>query len=201
MKSRRYFVHPNAMVDAETIGDGTRIWAFTHVCRGATVGDNVNIGEHCYIEGGARIGSNVTIKNGVMLWEGVRVEDDAFIGPGVVFTNDLSPRSPRFGPVRLKYRSKEWLLPTVVERGASIGANATICPGIRIGGFAMIGAGSVVTHTVAAHEIVFGAPARSHGFACVCGQKLRWRKQKGVCPQCNRHYRKMGKVVTLLDSV
>ncbi len=124
-----FFRHPSALVESTTVGAGTRIWAFAHVLKGARIGQHCNIGDHCFVEGGARIGDNVTVKNGVAIWEGVVVADNVFVGPFSVFTNDLAPRSPRFPGAARRYASKAWLRRTVVEAGASIGANATILCG------------------------------------------------------------------------
>jgi acetyltransferase-like isoleucine patch superfamily enzyme len=183
-------VHPGALVDSRAIGPGTRIWAFTHVCEGAVIGADCNVGEGCYIEGGSRIGDRVTVKNGVMIWEGVAVEDDAFIGPGVVFTNDMHPRSARSPAARARYRDKTWLQPTLVGRGASIGANATIASGIAIGAFAMIGAGAVVTADIAPYAIAAGVPARARGWACACGETLALRAGRAECGACGARYRR-----------
>jgi UDP-2-acetamido-3-amino-2,3-dideoxy-glucuronate N-acetyltransferase len=114
------YIHPTALVEAEQIGAGTRIWAFTHVCKEVTVGSDCNIGSHCYLESGVRIGDRVTIKNGNYLWAGVTICDGAFVGPQVVFTNDLHPRSPRLPHAASRYDSQAWLSPTVVEEGATI---------------------------------------------------------------------------------
>jgi acetyltransferase-like isoleucine patch superfamily enzyme len=145
------FVHPLADVQTENIGAGTRIWQFVVVLPDANIGADVNICSHCFIENDVVIGDRVTIKNGVQLWDGLRIEDDVFIGPNVTFTNDRYPRS----------RNREVdLLRTVVNKGASIGAGAVICPGITIGAGAMVGAGSVVVRDVAAGATVLGNPAR-----------------------------------------
>ena len=172
MNDSQVFVHPQAVVESDAIGTGTRIWALTHVGKGAALGADCNIGEGCYIEAGSRIGDRVTVKNGAMIWEGVTIGDDVFVGPGVVFTNDARPRSPRFSGVQDKYRSTGWLASTTVGRGASIGANCTISCGLSIGEFAMIGAGAVVTTDIPAHVLAFGNPARARGYVCVCGEKL-----------------------------
>ena len=182
--------HRTALVDSRTIGSGTRVWAFAHICRDAVIGANCNIGDHCYIEGGSRLGNNVTVKNAVMIWEGVTIADDVFIGPGVVFTNDRRPRSPRFALVQARYSDKKWLAPTQVSQAVSIGANATIGCGISIGEYAMIGAGAVVTKDVPAHGLVYGNPARLQGYVCACGQRLRFVKNQGCCPDCRLAYRK-----------
>jgi acetyltransferase-like isoleucine patch superfamily enzyme len=143
-------VHPWGLCESHDVGAGTRIWAFAHVLRDAIIGVDCNIGDHAYIEGGAVIGNRVTIKNAVLVWDGMTIEDDVFIGPGVVFTNDPWPRSG----------VRDNLLPTLVGRGASIGANATIVCGVVIGEHAMVGAGAVVTADVEPFTVVVGNPAR-----------------------------------------
>jgi UDP-2-acetamido-3-amino-2,3-dideoxy-glucuronate N-acetyltransferase len=144
-----FFQHPTALVESRKIGAGTRIWAMAHVLPGATIGEDCNICDHTFIENGVSIGNRVTIKSGVQLWDGVTIEDDVFIGPNATFTNDRFPRS--------KTRPAEYSR-TVVKRGASIGANATLLPGISIGERAMVGAGSVVTRSVPPLAIVAGTP-------------------------------------------
>lgn len=158
------FIHPQALVESDRIGEGTRIWAFAHVMSGAVIGADCNVGDHAFIETGADVGNGVTIKNNVLIWKGVRIADYAFIGPNVVFTNDRHPRSPRMPVMKLKALSEtDWLVETFVEEGASIGANATILPGIRLGRYCMVGAGSVVTKDVKPFELVAGNPARVIG--------------------------------------
>ena len=183
-----FFQHPSALVESAAVGAGTRIWAFAHVLKGARIGRNCNIGDHCFVEGGARIGDNATIKNGVAVWDGVVVRDNVFIGPFAVFTNDLVPRSPRSPGAVWRYASKGWLSRTVVEEGASIGANATILCGLRIGRFAMVGAGAVVTRHVPAYALVIGVPARQVGWVCECGARVA-ADGGGVasCPACRLH--------------
>lgn len=143
-------IHPNALVETRHIGKDTRIWAFVHILPKARIGADCNLCDHVFIENDVIIGDRVTIKSGVQVWDGVRIEDDVFIGPNVTFTNDPFPRSKQ---------DPESFLTTVVKRGASIGANATILPGITIGQKAMIGAGSVVTEDIPPNAIVFGNPA------------------------------------------
>ena len=144
-------IHPLSDVQSQTIGEGTRIWQFSVVLAGAKIGDNCNICAQVFIENDVVIGDNVTIKNGVQLWDGLRIENNVFIGPNVTFTNDLFPRSKVY-PVQF--------LQTIVKSGASIGANATILPGVTIGEGAMVGAGAVVTKDVPAGAVVIGNPAK-----------------------------------------
>ena len=150
------FVHPQALCESKSIGRGTRIWAFAHVLLGASLGEDCNVCDSVFIENDVVLGDRVTIKCGVQLWNGLRIEDDVFIGPNATFTNDPFPRSRQYlteHPV------------TTVRRGASIGANATILPGITIGKGALVGAGSVVTRDVPDRAIVVGNPARVTGYA------------------------------------
>jgi UDP-2-acetamido-3-amino-2,3-dideoxy-glucuronate N-acetyltransferase len=145
------FIHALADVQSQSIGEDTRIWQFTVILKNAVVGKNCNICAHTLIENDVQIGDNVTVKSGVFLWDGLRVESDVFIGPNVTFTNDLRPRSKQ-------YPGK--FLETLVKNGASIGANATILPGLTIGQDAMIGAGAVVTKDVPDRAVVAGNPAK-----------------------------------------
>jgi len=158
-----YFSHPSALVESEHIGPGTRIWAFAHVFKGAVIGAECNIGDHCFIEGGGRIGDHVVVKNGVSIWSGVILEDYVFVGPNAVFTNDQFPRAKVFHTEDIK---------TLIRRGASIGANATILCGITLGSWCMIGAGSVVTHNVPDFGLVYGNPSKLQGWICKCGIRL-----------------------------
>jgi len=194
--SQPFYQHPTALVDSRDVGAGTRIWAYAHVMAGARIGRDCNLGDHCFVESGVRIGDGVTLKNGVMLWEGVQVDNYVFIGPGVVFTNDRHPRSPRFPLVAERYSDKRWLVPTVIEEGASVGANATILCGITIGRFALVGAGAVLTSNVPPHRLVCGVPARSVGYVSEAGCPLKFNA-RGVakCPETGRQYRlRRGKV-------
>jgi acetyltransferase-like isoleucine patch superfamily enzyme len=159
------FVHPKGLCESDSVGAGTRVWAFAHVLPGAVIGGDCNICDHAFVEGGARLGNNVTVKNGVLVFDGVTCEDDVFLGPAMVFTNDYLPRAA------IK-KGHDGLLPTTVRRGATIGANATIVCGITIGEQAFIGAGSVVVGDVPAHSITYGNPARHHGWICECTERL-----------------------------
>ena len=182
------FIHPTAIVETDRIGAGTRIWAYTHVMPGASIGANCNIGEHCFIEAGAAVGNLVTIKNGNMIWDGVRLEDGVFVGPQVVFTNDLYPRSPRLPIVHKRYADRRWLRPTVVERGASLGAGAVILAGITLGEYCMVGAGSTVTRGVPPQTLVVGSPASARGWVCYCGKPLRIVGGTARCSECAQEF-------------
>lgn len=167
------FIHPRALCESDSVGPGTRVWAFAHVMRGAVVGADCNVGGGVFIEAGAVIGDRVTIKNQAMIWDGVRIEDDAFIGPGAVFANDRHPRSPRMPGGADRYDGSDaWKVATVVRRGASLGAGAVVLPGVTVGRYACVGAGAVVTRDVAPHRLVVGNPARAVGWSCVCGGLL-----------------------------
>ena len=145
------FIHPSSDVQSKQVGEGTRIWQYVVVLPGAVIGRDGNICSHCFIENKVVVGDRVTVKCGVQLWDGITLEDDVFVGPNATFTNDLQPSSRNTAPT---------LLPTLVKKGASIGANATILPGITIGEGAMVGAGAVVTKDVPPRTLVFGNPAR-----------------------------------------
>jgi acetyltransferase-like isoleucine patch superfamily enzyme len=186
------FVHAQALCESDTVGEGTRIWAFAHVMRGAVVGQQCNIGEGVFVEGGAVLGDRVTVKNQCLVWDGVHLGDDVFVGPGVVFTNDLRPRSPHMPEAAARYRAKaNWLLETHVERGASLGARAVVLPGIRIGEYAMVGAAALVTRDVLPHQLVLGQPARPVGWVCVCGARLLPGTDRDLvaCPECAVRFR------------
>ena len=158
-KHERALVHPGAQ-----IGEGTRIWANANILEGAVIGEHCNIGDGCYVEGGALIGNHVTLKNGAALFDGVTLQDDVFVGAGAVFINDRHPRS---------HRRDAWVLEKIlVQKGATIGANATLICGVTIGAYAVIGAACVVVKNVPAHTIVVGNPARWVGYACCCGRTL-----------------------------
>ena len=160
-----FFKHPTAIVESDNIAEGTKIWHFAHVRAGAKIGKNCIVGKSAYIDTDVEIGNGVKIQNFVSVYKGVRIEDDVFVGPSVTFTNDLYPRAFRW--------DEDKVIPTLVKKGASIGANSTIICGVTIGEYAMIGAGSVVTKDVPDYGFVFGIPARLKGFVCQCGMKLQ----------------------------
>jgi acetyltransferase-like isoleucine patch superfamily enzyme len=191
MKAKNLFIHEDAVVETTHVGEGTRIWRNVHIMPGAVIGSKCNIGEGCYIEGRVKIGSRVTIKNNVAIWDRITIEDDVFIGPAAVFTNDLKPRAFR------KMESED-LIETHVEKGATIGANATVVCGIRIHDYAFIGAGSVVTRDVPSHHLVYGNPAAFKGFICRCTAPLLPKKETARC-QCGLRYTIRGKTVVLIE--
>jgi len=160
-----FFKHERALVhEGAKIGEGTRVWANANILDGSIIGEHCNICDGCYVEKGAIIGNHVTLKNGVAVFDGVTLENDVFVGAGVAFINDRNPRSNR---------KDAWVLEkTLVQRGASIGANATVMCGVTIGPYAVIGAGCVVVKNVPGYTIVVGNPARWAGYACCCGRKL-----------------------------
>jgi len=173
-----YFKHERALVHPKAqIGEGSRIWAYANVLEGALVGKGCNVCDGCFVEGGAVVGDHVTLKNGVALFNGVTLEDDVFVGAGVTFINDRYPRSNR---------ADAWTLEkTLVKKGATIGANATVMCGVVVGEYALIGCGSVVIGDVAPFTIVAGNPAVRKGYACRCGKPLNNDLQ---CP-CGLRYR------------
>lgn len=178
-------IHSHALVETDEIGEGTSIWAFAHVMKGARIGSRCNIGDHAFIESGAVVGNNVTVKNQVLIWDGILIEDDVFVGPAVSFTNDRFPRSPRMPESQQRYAAKEnWLSVTIVRHGCSIGAGAIICPGIELGRYSVVAAGAVVTRNVAPFSMVRGNPARHCQFVCTCGQPLGGEWEKTECEKC-----------------
>jgi UDP-2-acetamido-3-amino-2,3-dideoxy-glucuronate N-acetyltransferase len=172
MTNPPFYIHPSAEVSPDAqIGQGTRIWRQAHVREHAQIGETCNIGKGVYIDTNVHIGSNVKIQNHASLFEGLTLEDGVFVGPHVCFTNDLLPRA--ITPDGKLKMADDWVItPTLVKYGASIGAGSIIVCGITIGEFALIGAGSVVTRDVPPHALVFGNPARQHGYVCHCARKL-----------------------------
>jgi UDP-2-acetamido-3-amino-2,3-dideoxy-glucuronate N-acetyltransferase len=173
------FIHERALVETDHIGEGTRIWAFAHVMRGVVVGRNCNIGDHVFIESHVTLADNVTVKNGVSIWEHVHVGENVFLGPNVVLTNDRFPRS----------RDSNWRPEeTWLEEGVTVGANATILCGIRLGRRCLVGAGSVVTRDVPPHALVVGNPARQCAWVCHCAKRLEPVDGAANCTGCGRAY-------------
>jgi UDP-2-acetamido-3-amino-2,3-dideoxy-glucuronate N-acetyltransferase len=180
-----FFAHESSYIDdGAVIGAGTRIWHFSHVMPGAVIGERCNLGQNVVVMPGTRIGNNVKIQNNVSIYEGVVLEDDVFCGPSCVFTNVINPRS--------HVSRKSEYLPTVVKRGASIGANATIICGSIIGEYAFVGAGAVVRRDVPAYALMLGVPARRAGWMCRCGIRLQVRAGEATCPACGARYREGG---------
>lgn len=174
-----YFVHESSYIDENVeIGDGTKIWHFSHVHKGAKIGESCSLGQNVNISNNVVIGSGVKIQNNVSVYEGVVLEDYVFCGPSMVFTNDLTPRS-KYPKGSSSYKK------TLVKYGASIGANATIVCGNTIGEWAMIASGAVVTKDVPAYALMAGVPAKQVGWVCECGKVL---KDNNTCTECERKY-------------
>lgn len=167
------FIHPTASItEPVRIGDGTKVWINVQIRENAEIGISCILSKDVYIDHGVRIGDRCKIQNSVSIYNGVTIESDVFVGPNVAFANDKVPRAS----------NSEWIVtPTLVKRGASIGANATVVCGVVIGAYAMIAAGSVVTKSVPSHALVMGNPARVVGFVCECGHRLN---TDGHCAQC-----------------
>ncbi len=178
----QYFAHPSAIVDENCeIGEGTKIWHFSHIMSGCTIGLHCNIGQNVVVSPKVVLGNNVKVQNNVSIYTGVICEDDVFLGPSMVFTNVINPRSAIIR--KDEYRK------TVVRKGASIGANATIVCGNEIGQYAMIGAGAVITKEVPAYALVYGNPARQNGWVSEYGHKLVFDNEGiAVCPESGMKY-------------
>ncbi len=185
-----YYAHPTAVIDeGAVIGDGCKIWHFSHIMPGAVLGERCNLGQNVVVSPGVTLGRNVKVQNNVSLYTGVTCEDDVFLGPSCVFTNVINPRSAIIRRDEFKA--------TPVGRGASIGANATIVCGHSIGAFALIGAGAVVTKDVPAFALVMGNPARQAGWVSEYGHKLTFGPDgQALCPETGQVYRLVdGRVV------
>ena len=177
-----YFAHPSAIIDEGcSIGKGTKIWHFTHIMSNCVIGENCNFGQNVVVSPGVILGHNVKVQNNVSIYTGVICEDDVFLGPSMVFTNVINPRSA--------VNRKSEYATTLVRRGATIGANATIVCGNEIGAFCFIGAGAVVTKPVPAYALVIGNPARQTGWMSEYGHKLKFdEKGFAVCPESHEKY-------------
>ena len=177
-----YFVHESSYVDdGAEIGPGTKIWHFSHIMPGAVIGERCNLGQNVVVMPGTRLGNNVKVQNNVSIYEGVVLEDDVFCGPSCVFTNVVNPRS--------HVSRKSEYQRTLVRRGASIGANATILCGLTLGEYSFIGAGAVVRSDVPDFALMVGVPARRVGWMCRCGVRLQLREGRGTCTACSTSYR------------
>ena len=187
-----YFAHESAYVDpGATVGAGTRIWHFCHVMPGAVIGERSSLGQNVVVMPGARIGNNVKIQNNVSIYEGVTLEDDTFCGPSCVFTNVVNPRS--HVSRKAEYR------PTLVRRGTSIGANATILCGVTLGEYSFVGAGAVITSDVPDFALMLGVPARRVGWMCQCGERLQVRGGGAACGACGAGYEERQGVLAMID--
>lgn len=183
---KEYFAHETAVVDDGCIiGKGTKIWHFSHIMTGAEIGENCNIGQNVVISPGVKLGNNVKVQNNISIYTGVICEDDVFLGPSMVFTNVINPRSAII--------RKNSYLSTIVEKGASIGANSTIVCGNKIGTYAFIGAGAVVTKDVKPYSLVVGNPARQTGWMSEYGHKLIFdNNNTATCPESGERYQIRG---------
>jgi len=186
-------IHPSAVVDeGAVIGDGTAIWHFSHICSGAVIGKNCSIGQNVLVADNAILGNGVKIQNNVAIYGGVAVEDDVFLGPSCVLTNITNPRS--------QVSRKTLYEKTLIRRGATIGANATIVCGITLGRYCFIGAGAVVTKDVPDYGLVIGNPGKLSGYMSRHGHKLNFEdSNQAICRESNYHYEKLGEEVRCLD--
>jgi UDP-2-acetamido-3-amino-2,3-dideoxy-glucuronate N-acetyltransferase len=177
-----FFCHPTAVIDEDcSIGEGTKIWHFSHLLKGAVIGKNCVLGQNVMLGSKVVLGDNVHVQNNVSVYEGVTCEEDVFIGPSVVFTNVINPRSA--------ISRKNEFRPTLIRKGATIGANATIICGIEIGSYAFIGAGAIITKTVLPYALVIGNPGRQTGWMSEQGYKLQFNdQQEAICPQSGQKY-------------
>jgi UDP-2-acetamido-3-amino-2,3-dideoxy-glucuronate N-acetyltransferase len=187
-----FFAHESSYVDeGAVIGAGTRIWHFCHVLPGAVIGERCNLGQNVVVMGGTRLGNNVKVQNNVSIYEGVTLEDDVFCGPSCVFTNVINPRS--HVSRRSEYRR------TLVRRGATIGANATVICGATLGQYAFIGAGAVVRGDVPDYALMVGVPARRVGWMCQCGERLTLVEHAARCAACGATYAESGNRLRQID--
>jgi UDP-2-acetamido-3-amino-2,3-dideoxy-glucuronate N-acetyltransferase len=187
-----FYAHESSYIDdGAMVGAGTKIWHFCHVMAGAVIGERCNLGQNVVVMPGTRLGDNVKVQNNVSIYEGVTLEDDVFCGPSCVFTNVVNPRS--HVSRKAEYRK------TLVQRGASIGANATILCGITLGEYSFIGAGAVVRSDVPAFALMVGVPARRVGWMCRCGVRLQLRDGRATCSACGTAYQETNGSLRLID--
>jgi len=187
-----FFAHESAYIDdGAVIGDGTKIWHFCHILPGAVIGERCNLGQNVVVMGGTTLGNNVKVQNNVSIYEGVVLEDDVFCGPSCVFTNVTNPRS--HVSRKSEYRR------TLVRRGSSIGANATIVCGVTLGEYCFIGAGAVVRSDVPAYALMVGVPARRVGWMCQCGVRLQLQDGRASCAACGATYHELEGVLRQID--
>ena len=183
-----YFIHESSYVDAGAeIGTGTKIWHFCHIMTNTKIGERCNIGQNVLISSDVTIGNNVKIQNNVSLYTGVIIEDDVFLGPSMVFTNVINPRS--------HVSRKDAYQKTLVRKGASIGANATIICGTTLGQYCFVGAGALVTKNIPDYALVYGSPARIQGWMCQCGEQIKFENDYTTCNKCGKNYKKQNQIV------
>ncbi|MFA7677716.1 MAG: acyltransferase [Candidatus Omnitrophota bacterium] len=180
--AEKYFIHHSSYIDKDVqIGQGTKIWHFSHILKGSKIGKSCVIGQNVAIGPDVKIGNNCKIQNNVSVYKGVTLESEVFVGPSAVFTNVYNPRA--------FIERKDEFMPTLVKKGATIGANATMICGITIGKYAFVGAGAVITKNVPDYALVYGNPARLRGWICQCGIKLEFERSTVFCKRCKKHYK------------
>lgn len=195
--SKKYSSHKTAQIHVKaSIGAGTKIWQHSQVKKGAKIGKDCTIGHNCFIASEAKLGNSVKLESNIDVWDLITLEDYVFVGPSAVFTNDPNPRA--------QYPKKEYpeygnWQPTLVKKGASIGANATIICGVTIGKHAFIGAGAVVKDDVPDYALVVGVPAKPIGWMCECGNRIEFEGDQGSCPVCDRKYLKENDTIKQID--
>lgn len=188
---KNYFVHESSYIDEPCIiGNGTKIWHFSHIMENSEIGKNCNIGQNVVISTGVKLGNGVKIQNNVSVYTGIICEDNVFLGPSCVFTNVINPRA--FIERKNEFKN------TLIKIGASIGANATILCGCTIGKYALVGAGSVVTKDVLDYTIVYGSPAKVKGYICQCGEKILFNDNRAHCHSCGKNYEKNNNAVKVM---